>query len=73
MLHQLEHPALDFLLAINFQNFVYEEGCAVWFSESIYRVQKPVTFEPQKRQKYTRLEDPNVHVVLQCALHQKTS
>ena len=23
----LEHPALEFLLVINFQNFAYEEGC----------------------------------------------
>ena len=23
----LGHPALEFLLAINFQNFAYEEGC----------------------------------------------
>ena len=37
------------------------------------KIQKPVTFEPQKRQRYTGLEDPNVHVVFQRALHQKTS
>ena len=31
----LEHPALEFLLAINFQNFAYEEGCDISYELTI--------------------------------------
>ena len=32
----LGHPALEFLLAINFQNFAYKEGCVFNYLNRVY-------------------------------------